>query len=212
MTRPSSAEAATKDSLSHFLTTSIILADYDLCNGDPNWVPDAEPLPQLDYHLVYNLINLRHGKTDRRELKRYDYLTQSRRFYYNAYYNFQTAYWALQDAYSHRVLLDREKINLEKVSVSKQKKLCHNKNSIQKNDCDLLHCLWHVNDRKQRLERAAVSLGEMKRDFVQSEMPLLIESGKIAYRKAMIQQQGIKSPPPFTVAPLLTNPPISIPA
>lgn len=153
MTRSPSADTASGDSLFQLVTTSIILADYDLCNGDPDWIPDAELLPHLDYHLVYNLINLRYGKTDRREIKRYNYLTQSRRFYYKAYHNYQTACWALQDAYSHGVLLDREKINLEKESVPNEKKLSQNKNLRQINDGDLLHRLWHVNDRKQRLER-----------------------------------------------------------
>ncbi|KAL2055812.1 hypothetical protein ABVK25_004056 [Lepraria finkii] len=82
--------------------TSIPLQTSD----DEGNATQIEPLPNLDYHLLYTLIQLARPYLFKRDLKRFEYLAGARKLYYQCHYKFPSAFRTLQDLSSQSDVLD----------------------------------------------------------------------------------------------------------
>lgn len=152
-------------------------------NGQSNRLY-IEPLPELDYDLIYSLLSLRRAQGYTRELACCDLLVKSRKLYYKIQRDFQGVFYALQDSYSHSMLLDQENERLKKAGPVKASQLLYNENERQRNSQTLRHYLEKFDYLHKKRETATRNFSQMKVNFVKYEMPQLIAIGKAAYSQA----------------------------
>lgn len=166
----------------HIVQTSILLGQ----DGSPA-APEVnyhiiEPLPHVDYHLIYVLLNLCYGgKMNKREVKRYDYLIDARKHYYRSHYLFMLAFSNLQDAHAYGLQLDHEKTKLEESGSGTAEDLETIATAMQSNYMDLNYCLGELVERRRRRLHVTTWFSSMKYDFIRSEMSRLTFVGKQAY-------------------------------
>lgn len=152
-----------------------------------------EPLPELDYDLIYNLLSLRRAQGYTRELTCCDLLVKSRKLYYKIQRDFQGVFYALQDSYSHSTLLDQENERLKKAGPIKASQLLYNENERQRNSQTLRHYLEKFDHLHNKRETTTKHFSRMKVNFIKYDMPQLIAIGKAAYSQAT-NCQGKKTP------------------
>lgn len=162
---------------------AVMLAQGDT-DGLGTLPASAEPLPHIDYHLIYSLITLA-GYLDKHQLKPFDYLIDARKDYYRSHSNFQAAFACLQDTRAYGLLLEQENKKLAKLGSAGAKKLESNKIALRKNNHALYRCLLEVDQRRQKRDEITTSFSQMKYVFVNDQMPQLVYVGKKAYRRFM---------------------------
>ncbi|MCJ1464135.1 methylglyoxal reductase (NADPH-dependent) gre2 [Pseudocyphellaria aurata] len=178
---------------------AIMLAHEDPC-GIANVPACVEPLPHIDYHLVYSLIALA-GRLDKRQLKPFDYLIDARKSYYRSHSYFQAAFVCLQDAQAYGQLLEKKYLELEKSGSAALKELESTEIALRRNYRTMYHCLGEVESRRKKRERTTTWFSKMKYIFIKTQMPRLIFIGKKTYQRAM-ELQGRPIRPKSPVAPL----------
>lgn len=177
---------------------AILLSQEGVASGGNS--ERVEPLPHIDYNLLYNLISLRRGAGDRREWKRYDYLVQARKAYYRIHGEFQMAFHAFQDAHAYDIILNREKAKLEVLGTATAKQLEHNETERQKNLHDLKYRYKKMTMARKRRDEITFEFSKMKMVFVKTEMPWLLQYAKNAYAHVMnIQGMSYATPPPLII-------------
>lgn len=178
---------------SHLAQLAIILGRDGLPSAPEVNRADIEPLPYLDYHLVFILLCIYRSANNKREIKRYDYLIEARKYYYRAHYHVMVAFHRLQDAYSYSQQLEREKMKLKRSGFSKLGDLKTIEATIQRNYIDVAFRLHEVDEHRKRRIEITNSFSTMKHDFLESEMPRLNYIGKQAYHR-YLETQGKKYP------------------
>lgn len=146
--------------------------------------PDIEPLPHIDYHLVYTLIALA-GQRDKRQLKPFDYLIDARKWYYSSHSYFRAAFVCHQDTRAYGQLLEEKIMALSRLGSAAGKELEINQIALQRNYRALARCLNEVESRLKRREQITTWFSNMKYCFLETQMPRLIYIGKKAYLRAM---------------------------
>ncbi|KAK3173072.1 hypothetical protein OEA41_006401 [Lepraria neglecta] len=169
--------------------TSILLQTSDK-EGNTTQI---EPLPNLDYHLLYTLIQLARPYLPKRDLKRFDYLADARKLYYQCHYKFQSAFRALQDLSSQSDMLDTRHASL---THSQNLPLTDGQNTAAPTLTEELHILTvrrrtneqetraalaEVKKRKEGMERACGWFSSLKWRFLNTEVGVLVEVGKQVY-------------------------------
>lgn len=176
---------------------AIILSNED-ASWSANTPANVEPLPYIDYHLVYTLIALA-GRYDKRALKPFDYLIDARKCYYRSHSYFQVAFVCFQDTRAYGLQLEREHMRLVKLGISAAKDLENNKIALEDNKIALennkialgrnyralYRCLAEVDIRRDKRERTTKWFSKMKYLFLHTQMSRLIYIGKKAYQRAM---------------------------
>lgn len=194
---------------------------------------DNEPLPSLDYHLLHLLINLTRPCLNGRDLKRYDYLAEGRRWYFIGLSKFQDAFMELQAASTHgKILAARFDELAQKLrgSISSAKNpsalasnsasaLDHEQyiNKLQcematielarrRNNEDLRQILLLVERRAKARDKATAWFSSLKWKFLQTEVPALVDMVKQIYAYHMGKQGTSHPADPFSPSfPSLTN-------
>lgn len=172
---------------SPFTAKMAIMLAHEDASGLANEPSSTEPLPHIDYHLVYTLISLA-GRLDKRELKPFDYLIDARKCYYRSHSYFRAAFVCLQDTRAYGLLLERENVKLAKLGSTAAKELETNEIALRKNYRDLCRCLGEVESRRKNRERTTTWFSKMKYVFVNTQMARLVYVGKKAFQRAMILQ------------------------
>jgi len=154
---------------------------------------DLEPLPTLDYHLLYLLIKLARPYLNRRDLKRYDYLAEARKYYFIGQSKFQDAYVELLAASTHGKMLDAQFNELAQSLNTNQDHTTSPSNpqitniptrlatielARRLNNEDLRHHLLALDQRAKARDYATAWLSSLKWKFLQTEMPGLVAMGK----------------------------------
>ncbi len=135
---------------------------------------DIEPLPHLDYSLIHSLIKLAHHALDKHDLKRYDYLTQARRYYYQAHFKFQQAYRGLADAQAYERILNAEKKGLVAYGEEKGGQWGENERQKERNREDVRKRLEEVEAAKKVRDGVTLYLSKAKRAFLESDVYRLV--------------------------------------
>lgn len=181
---------------SPFIAKMAIMLAHEDASGIANVNASAEPLPDIDYHLVYTLIALA-GRLDKRELKPFDYLIDARKSYYRSHAYFQAAFVCLQDAQAYGQLLEQKHLMLEKSGSAAAtpgstaaKELENTETALRNNYRTMYLCLGEVESRRKRRERITTWFSTMKHFFIKTQMPRLIYVGKKAFQRAM-ELEGI---------------------
>lgn len=178
----------------HLANTAIGLAQREsLFAANPFYGPEVEPLPVIDYHLLSILINLCRPNLSIKELKRFDYLADSRGFYYRAHHDFEYFYRGLQDVFACGVILDQQKQQLELSGPSKLRELEWNHIARIKNLEEKERVLENLQQRRKAREQCTAWFSAMKLDFINSDMPRLLYVGKHVYQKAHIPGIALSS-------------------
>lgn len=185
---------------SPFTAKMAIILSNDDASGSTNTLASVEPLPYIDYHLVYTLIALA-GRHDKRELKPFDYLIDARKCYYRSHSYFQVAFVCLQDTRAYGLQLEREHMRLVNLGSDAAKELENNQIALRKNYRALYRCLTEVEIRSKNRERTTKWFSKMKYLFLHTQMSRLIYIGKKAYQRAMAIK-GQPTPPILPAAPL----------
>lgn len=172
---------------SPFMAKLAIMLAHEDASGLANVPPSTEPLPHIDYHLVYTLIALA-GRLDKRELKTFDYLIDARNSYYKSHRNFRDAFNCLQDTRAYGLLLERENVKLAKLGSTAAKELESNEIALRKNYQDLCRWLNEVESRRKDREQITTWFSKMKYVFFSTQMARLIYVGKKAFQRAMTLQ------------------------
>lgn len=81
--------------------------------ADSPVAPDIEPPPLLDYNIIHILIGVARPFLDQHDIKRWDYLADARRKYFEVHQNFYKAFHDLQDAQAYEKIMVRRKAELE---------------------------------------------------------------------------------------------------
>ena len=162
---------------------------------------DPEPLPDLDYHLLYILINLSRPYLSTRDLKRYDYLAEARKWYFIGLSKFQDAFAQLQAANTYGKMLEEQfnslsrELNLfvanDTSSLSPSEKTARIQTlsaqlatieiTRRNNNETLRHHLLTVEKKAKSRDYATAWLSSLKWKFLQTEMPGLVDLGKQIY-------------------------------
>ena len=175
----------------------------------PNAPP--EPLPDLDYHLLYLLIHLtRPHQSDPRALKRYDYLADAREAYYNGITKFHSAYNGLHDANAYGNALDQEfavvSQDLKEVESSMtshewdktldglRKNLARIEIARRKNNEAMRDLLLDLEEKGRKRDYATSYLSSLKWSFVKTQLPELIEMGRQVYELEVRKHGGGSQP------------------
>lgn len=169
---------------SPFLATMAIMLAQENEPGSTNPPNSAEPLPHIDYHLVYTLISLA-GWFDKRQLKPFDYLIDARTDYYRSHAYFRDAFVCLLDTRAYGIMLERENTRLANLGSTAAKELESNEMAQRKNNRDLCYCIREVLDRRKKREETTAMFSKMKYIFINTQMTQLIYIGKKAYQRAM---------------------------
>ena len=179
-------EAQCSNARRHLANTAIGLQGLaqrgSIFGPHPNYGPDIEPLPVIDYHLLSILINLSRPSLDPRDLKRFDYLADARKNYYRAHQEFEYCYRGLQDVAANGIILDEEKQRLEASGVS-QKELENNQSARMKNYGDKEKALGQLEQRRRNREKITAWFSNMKVDFLVGDMPRLVFVGRHVYQR-----------------------------
>ena len=173
----------------HIVPMSIMLGRDSSPSALEASFASIEPLPHIDYHLIHTLLNFCcGGRANKREMKRYDYLIDARKSYFQSHRLFTRAFNGLQDAYAYGLQLEHKKMKLEKSGSGKVKDLEIVASQIQKNYMDLNYRLGEALERQRRRQQLTAWFSTMKNDFIKSEMPRLSYVGKQIYRRNMHQE------------------------
>ena len=157
-----------------------------------------EPLPHLNYHLLHLLIALARPHLTKRELKRYDYLADARRCYYEALYKFQRAYRELLDAYSHGEALDHEFDAVANRTRGEQgeeegggvRQLCEVELARRKNNQHMRDLLEAVREKSRMRAAVTAWFSNLKWTFMKGGgWAVLEEVGRRSWRFVVLQQQ-----------------------
>ncbi|MCJ1262865.1 hypothetical protein MMC22_002735 [Lobaria immixta] len=162
---------------SPFTAKMAIILSNDDASGSTNTLASVEPLPYIDYHLVYTLIALA-GRYDKRELKPFDYLIDARKCYYRSHSYFQVAFVCLQDTRAYGLQLEREHMRLVNLGSGAAKELENNQIALRKNYRALYRCLTEVEIRSKNRERTTKWFSKMKYLFLHTQMSRLIYIGQ----------------------------------
>lgn len=171
----------------HLANTSIELAQRE----SPFWADcesgtDVEPLPLIDYHLLFILLNYCRPNLTSRELKRFDYLADARGFYYRAHFDFEYYYRGLQDVYTRGIILGMEKQKLELSGASNSRELEWNQAARIENLQEQEKALEDLETRRKNREQCTAWFSHMKVEFLKSEMPRLIYVGKHLFHNSLL--------------------------
>ena len=162
-----------------------------------------EPLPQLNYFLIYRLIALARPHLNKHHLKRLDYVVDGRRSYYESHAKFHEAYRDLSDAYACAQILDKKakelKAKLEdalaavdgssKVAAARTQLDAVQTQRMQNNE-DMRVRLEVLEQRTKTRQHVAAWFSALKVVFLRDEVPWLVALGKQCYQHAM-EQQGM---------------------
>lgn len=170
-----------------------------------------EPLPQLDYFLINQLITLARPHLNKHELKRMDYMVDARRSFYEGHHKFQAAYRDLLDAYACAEILDKKSEELRRHLVANKgnavastqqqqqqqlllQQLQHQKRlhaieiQCRSNNDNMRLCLHHLRAKTKTRQDVAAWYSHLKMVFLEKEMPWLTALGKQCYDWAKRQR------------------------
>lgn len=142
-----------------------------------------EPLPHIDYNLLFLLIRLVHAQLDNHGKKRYDYLIEARRYYYIGHAKFQEAFRELQDANAYGIILQKQAEQIDpiqatgaenKTTTTAAPQITPLERARRANNEELRHLLLTVRHCAQARDHATSWLSSLKWEFLQVEMPPLI--------------------------------------
>lgn len=165
--------------------------------------PSIEPLPQLDYYLINQLVTLARPHLNKHQLKRIEYMVDSRRSFYESHHKFQVAYRDLADAYACAETLDAKVEALRRQLADALVATAAGNNGLaddiqrqllaidiqrQGNNEEVRACLERLQAKTKNRQSVAVLFSDLKVVFVKNEMPWLIAFGKQAYAAAMRQR------------------------
>lgn len=165
---------------------------------------DIEPLPEIDYHLLFTLISLARPYLNKRDLKRYDYLADARRTYYLGHEKFQRAFTELQVAAAYSEQLEQRydalgiiaSVLVGEPTAAKEKRkreLADIETKRMENNEELRQCLNKLEERRKARDDATTWFSKLKYDFLQGEIPALVEITRQVY--AWEQKKGGMLPP-----------------
>ena len=196
------------------------LLKLQILNNDPKGVAvDYEPLPFLDYHLLYTLISLARPYLDGRDIKRFDYLIQARRWYFTGHVKSQAAFIELQSASAYEEILaarsDKVAQALQQGRSSSANDACPTPDCKQqldksereladietarrKNNEDLRRLLLVVENRAKARDHATTWLSSLKWKFLQTEVPTLVNIAKQIHAQRMAKQGMMRNPSPHS--------------
>lgn len=192
MSDPNWISAFLSDRNALYLTSLAITMSQidDSWNEEENRIPDAEPLPFIDYNLIQNIVSLPGSKLDKWEVEGFASVIQARKLYYAAHNKFQYEYNGLQDARIYDTMLKAEKKELEDMGEEKDAKLREKlewtKIGIQRNQKDIEECLKKVRARWIKRNHSMAEFRRMKTDFVETMLPQLIEASEKPDVKALL--------------------------
>ncbi|KAI9874483.1 MAG: hypothetical protein M1830_009693 [Pleopsidium flavum] len=167
---------------------------------------DIEPAPHINYSLIHSLIKLAHHSLDKHDLKRYDYLTQARKYYYQAHFKFQQTYRGLADAQAYESILNAEKKEMVAYGEDKVGQWAEIEWQKQRNREDLRRSLEEVEAAKKVRDLVTMHLSKAKRAFVESDVNRLVYVCQHLHEQHKKLQAASKPPPNPT------NFPISLPS
>ncbi|KAL6717371.1 hypothetical protein ACLMJK_005286 [Lecanora helva] len=207
---------------------SVQLLKTQIAINSPHEVTrDCEPLPELDYHMLYVLINVLRPYLSKRDLKRFDYVAQTRKWYFVGLAKFQEAYRELEDANAYAKILDKQfdelaqeysktissspnestspDPDIEQHVITLNRKMATIELARRKNNQDLQRLLSVVDRRTKARDHSTAFFSDLKRKFSQREVPALMEMGKHFYahqeRKKAEQQKRSSGNPSTSPAP-----------
>lgn len=185
------AEWLLRVSASHVEKTRILcsLTPNEFYSGaDSSIAADIEPPPLFDYHKIHVMIGIGRPFLSKHDIKRWDYLADARRKYFQIHQNFYKAFHDLQDAQAYQRIMVTRKGELEKQIVQGEYRGTANA-VIDKYRRDLEDVVWNLT--KNRLEmpllgmalskrakmrdRAAAWLSSMKMYLLQDDLPALMK-------------------------------------
>ncbi|KAL2046913.1 hypothetical protein N7G274_000931 [Stereocaulon virgatum] len=174
--------------------TSILLQTINETN---NTTTHIEPLPHLDYNLLYTLIHLARPHLSKRDLKRFDYLADARKFYYQCHHKFQAAFRTLLDLSSQSEQLDARHASLTQnlkliqsqppadrqinAATTLTSTLHHLSLLRLTNERQTRTALADLETRRERLERACMWFSSLKWKYLHTDIGALVEIGKQIY-------------------------------
>ena len=189
-----------------------------------------EPLPQLNYLLIYRLIALARPHLNKHQRKRLDYVVDGRHSYYESHAKQQVAYRELSDANACAVILDMEiknlKLKLEDAlsavegegnndSNSKVAALRTRLDDLEtqrvRNNEDVRVGTKLLELRTKMRQHVSAWFSDLKVIFLRDEVPWLVALGKKCYQHAMEQEGMLDSSPPVIVIVIVIAPPPELP-
>ena len=158
---------------------------------------ELKPLPKMDYHLLYLLINLVRPYLSTRDLQPYDYLTEARKWYFIGHSKSQEAIIELLATYTHAQILDLQFNELVQIldnqptanlqpsfsgfppiePLSMYQKLATLELARRRNN-ELSSHLLNVQRKAKVRDHATAWLSSLKWKSLQDGMPGLVEMGK----------------------------------
>lgn len=160
----------------------------DSWEADEHRIPEAEPLPFIDYKLVQKMISVLGVDLVKQEAEDYAVVMRARKFYYTAHNNFQYEHNGLEDSKAYDTMLKTQMKKLEDMGDEKNAKLKEKlewtKISIQKNEKDINASVERVRKRWLKRTDATIEFGRVKTEFVEKVLPRLIEIGEKAGAEA----------------------------
>ncbi|KAL9067606.1 MAG: hypothetical protein Q9161_006795 [Pseudevernia consocians] len=175
----------------HVFKISIALSTYP-------FNPTIEPLPKLDYLLIYQLVAIARPHLNKHQLKSIEYMVDARGSFYVGHHKCQVAYRDLLDAYACAEILDRKVEELRRRlehaltaegngTATVRQHLCAIEIQRRSNNEDMRICLARLRAKTKNRQKIAALFSNLKFVFLKNEMPWLVALGKQRYDWAMRQ-------------------------
>ena len=148
---------------------------------------EIEPPPLLDYHTIHMMIGICRQFLDKHDIKRWDYLADSRKNYFEVHQQFYKAFNSLQDAEAYELITTEKKKELE-LQIQQAEVNGTAKMVVAKKKRDLEDLVWSL--AKNRLEMPALAealrrkakvrdhaaswLSNMKMQLLRQDLPALV--------------------------------------
>lgn len=162
--------------------------------------PTIEPLPNLDYFLIYQLVTIARPHLNKHQLKSIEYMVDARKSFYEGHHKCQVAYRDLLDAYACAEILDKKVEELRRQlahtlttegngTATIRQHLCAIEIQRRSNNEDMRICIERLRAKTKNRQNVAVLFSDLKVVFLKNEMPWLVALGKQRYDWAMRQRK-----------------------
>ena len=145
---------------------------------------DCEPLPPIDYALMHGLIFV-NPTLNKHDKKRFDYIIDARKLYFDTHNQFQAAYRSLQDLYAHSVTLDKQKAEYESQGLMDLENMRYNERARALTLREMRSLLPEMMKLHRKRTDVAIYFSDMKLKFLQTDVPRLVYIGRKVYQRAM---------------------------
>ncbi|MCJ1480775.1 hypothetical protein MMC06_000930 [Schaereria dolodes] len=122
---------------------------------------------------------------NKHDKKRFDYIIDARKLYFDTHNQFQAAYRSLQDLYAHSVTLDKQKAEYESQGLMDLENMRYNERARALTLREMRSLLPEMMKLHRKRTDVAIYFSDMKLKFLQTDVPRLVYIGRKVYQRAM---------------------------